>query len=140
MNPGLGYSPDEVMRAVLTYLEAAHGYRKQAEEAVARGDFIKAVASSWAAVLHATAALASAANSRLASLSDVLHREPSESLFAKVGSRNAEKLRDLFTSIRDDYCDAVCNGWIAREHKLVVHWAGEYVKLVEELLSTLSGE
>ncbi|MEM0376779.1 MAG: hypothetical protein QXI90_03280 [Thermofilum sp.] len=125
---------EPLQRAVEDYLRAAHKLCEEATRALAQRGLPEAAVKAWSAVLHATAALVTAASGRLCSLSDVLHGEPVASFFTKICPASAEELGALFRSVRSGYCDAVYNGWISGDQGRIVREAGEYLKRVSELL------
>lgn len=124
------------------HLEMAKHYLEEAHELLERGDPYDAAEKVWAAVKHATTALALSVLGRAAPPKGTSWRAFVREALVKAGLDEAEasKWASYYVDVRDRLHGGCFYGlaYEEEEHRPLMERVGDYVKLVEKLLEMTS--
>jgi uncharacterized protein (UPF0332 family) len=127
------------MSSVEEYLKISRHYLDEAFKLLERGDPFDAAEKVWAAVKHATTALAMRILGEVAPSKGVSWRSFVKEAFVKAGlsEEEASKWASYYIDVRDRLHGGCFYGLMyeEKEHRPLMEKAREYVNLVEELLS-----
>ena len=127
------------MSSIEEYLNISRHYLDEAFKLLERGDPFDAAEKVWAAVKHATTALAMRILGEAAPPKGVSWRSFVKQVFLKAGlsEEDASKWASYFIDVRDRLHGGCFYGLMyeEEEHRPLMEKAREYVDLVEELLS-----